>query len=121
MIGTTNVPGLSSSHTSEMISSSVQALQAQIDKMNHITSITCASDGWQGSNKSRYQLHNVTGVTASDRPEVFYNADSIAQADAETYFEECNKINKIETLAGQIKVWAYDVPAVNIYIDLKGI
>lgn len=113
MIGSTNV--------------SPAVLVRMIGRMNNIQTITVPASDWQGSSVSYYQDISITGyqgaqVTSSDRPEIFFNTDNVAQNNAEAYAEQCSYINKVQTRDdGKIRVLAYEKPTMDIYIDVKGV
>jgi hypothetical protein len=60
-------------------------------------------------------------VTAQDRPEIYFNKSNVAFADAEDYVEQCGYIMSIETGANCLNLVAYEPPALNITIDVKGV
>ena len=127
MIGSTNVPGLSYSQVTNMVAGS--DLADRVAKMNNIQTLHFAATDWTGSGPYTQTLNNVVGyndapITATDKPEIFYNAEAagISTVDAyETYAEECGYISKIATGAGTLTATAYAQPTMEIYFDLKGV
>lgn len=99
---------------------------AKIEKLNNVQTITVPAASWAGSSAPYTQSVAITGyqssaVTASDKPEIFFNTDSIAVTNAEDYAEQCAYIYNIATGSGVLNLTAYDKPTMDIYIDVKGV
>ena len=106
---------------------------AAINKMNNVVQVTFtggigtgkwvldSGTGYYTQTKTGITGYNGASITASDKPEVFYNASSVTKANAEDYAEQCGYINSISTGAGSVTARAFDAPTMNIVVDLKGV
>ena len=112
MIGSTNAEG--------------PAFAKMFAKITNLQTITAPSANWVGESAPYTQSVSIAGyggtaVTASDKPEIFFNTANVAATDAEDYAEQCAYIYNIATGAGVLNLTAYEKPTFDIYIDVKGV
>lgn len=107
------------------LSKTQTALEAQITKINRITTVTFNIDGWVGESApytNTVALANATGAD-DERPEIYMNVpEDLDSEAAEAYVEAFSYITKYETGEGTITATAmYEKPEANVSVDVKGV
>ena len=73
------------------------------------------STTWEGDTAPYTQTIAATNMLATDRPKVYRVAPANV-SDADTYDDEFSKLFKVESLAGQLKLYAKEATTTTIQI-----
>ena len=98
-------------------------LNAADAKMKHITTVTLATNSWQGATPPYTQAVVVSGVTANDYgvPTLKYPASVTTWTDKKAVDKEARYLTKCVTGSGTITFYAVEKPAMALTIELRGI
>ena len=98
------------------------ALKARADRMNHTVQVTLSANAWTGTGPVT-QAKSVSGVTSADSPDYVFvpNATVTSMDTLRAYRRECSYLYQFVTSAGTVTFYAYQTPAQDIIVELKGV
>lgn len=100
------------------IDAAAKDLNTKVTRMAEAEDVCFTAAGWSGNTQTA-ALQTKSYITENDRPVVEAMLPT-SETDPEGYYDECDKVIKLETTAGGIKATCSDIPDRDLYFTVKG-